>query len=95
MILNLLVKNKNVCNLWWVFSYFDWTISPSCRSVATFNMIVLDLFPTYLDNIETPTLSIEEKNFCDSDLTIDECYDTLNTFSANKTPGNDGLSVEF
>ena len=23
-------------------------------------------------------------------LTIDECYDTLKTFSANKTPGNDG-----
>ena len=50
---------------------------------------------TYLDNIEIPKLSIEEKNFCDGDLTIDECYDTLKTFSANKTPGNDGLSVEF
>ena len=50
---------------------------------------------TYLDNIEIPKLSIKEKNFCDGDLTIDECYDTLKTFSANKTPGNDGLSVEF
>ena len=46
----------------------------------------------YLDNIETPKLSIEEKNFCDCDLTIDECYDTLKTFSASKTPGNDGFS---
>ena len=50
---------------------------------------------TYLDNIEITKLSIEEKNFCDGDLTIDECYDTLKTFGANKTPGNDGLSVEF
>ena len=48
-----------------------------------------------LDNIAIPKLSIEKNNFCDVDLTIDECYDTLKTFSANKTPGDDGLSVEF
>ena len=50
---------------------------------------------TYLDTIETPKLGIEAKNFCDGDLTIDECYDTLKTFSANKAPGNNGLSVEL
>ena len=50
---------------------------------------------TYLDNIEIPKLSIEEKNFCDGDLTIDECYDTLKTVSAHKAPGNDVFSVEF
>ena len=66
--------------------------SDSYKSKSTINKS--DIL-TYLDNIEIPKLSIEEKNFCDGDLTIDECYDTLKTFSANKTPGNDRLSVEF
>ena len=50
---------------------------------------------TLLDNIKTPKLNQEEKTICDGVLTIEECYGTLKTFNANKTPGNDGLSVEF
>ena len=38
-----------------------------------------------------------EKRIMERELTIDECLATLNIkiFQKNKTPGNDGLTVEF
>ena len=50
---------------------------------------------SYLDKIETPTLNIEEQGMCDGELTIEECLSALKSFANNKSPGNDGLTVEF
>ena len=30
-----------------------------------------------------------------SDQRVGECFNTLKTFQKNKTPGNDGLTIEF
>ena len=35
------------------------------------------------------------KNVCESKLGYGECYNALQTFQNNKSPGNDGLTVEF
>ena len=41
------------------------------------------------------SLSAAENYICESSVTEDECYETILTFSNNKSPGSDGLSVEF
>ena len=37
----------------------------------------------------------EQRERCDEKLSKGECFNTLKTFQKNKTPGNDGLTVEF
>ena len=36
-----------------------------------------------------------QKEKCEGPLTLEECETSLNTFKLNKSPGNDGLTVEF
>ena len=47
----------------------------------------------FLDFI--PRLSPEMKQLCEGELSVAECYNILSTFQNNKTPGNDGLTIEF
>ena len=42
-----------------------------------------------------PRLSDFDKQSCEGELTINECKDVLKTFDNGKTPGNDGLPIEF
>ena len=49
----------------------------------------------YLKNINIPKLSTEDMNKCEGRLTKQECWDTLQSFGNNKSPGNDGLSKKF
>ena len=42
-----------------------------------------------------PKLTELEKECCDAPITIEECTDVLETFSKSKSPGNDGLTIEF
>ncbi|RUA07179.1 MAG: hypothetical protein DSY43_00385 [Gammaproteobacteria bacterium] len=42
-----------------------------------------------------PKLSEEMKRSCEGELSVNECLETLKTFSDNKSPGNDGISAEF
>ena len=42
-----------------------------------------------------PKLNEAMKETCDGQLTYSECFKVLSTFENNKTPGNDGLSIEF
>ena len=43
-----------------------------------------------------PSLVEEKKNVCEANkLGYGECYNALQTFQKNKSPGNDGLTVEF
>ena len=50
---------------------------------------------TFLKNVSMPNLTEEQREQCEKNLTIGECFNTLKTFQKNKTPGNDGLTVEF
>ena len=54
-----------------------------------------NLIATFLSQVETNTLTDEQRDALDEQLTLSECYATLKTFQKNKTPGNDGLTVEF
>lgn len=49
----------------------------------------------YLQCIETPTLTDDEKELCEGLITTEECRATIKSFKNNKTPGNDGLPIEF
>ena len=35
------------------------------------------------------------RELCKGELTFRECFDSLSSFQNNKTPGNDGLTVEI
>ena len=48
-----------------------------------------------LSEINTPTLSQKQKEQCDKMLAIEELSDSLDSMQSGKTPGNDGLTVEF
>lgn len=52
-------------------------------------------FDTFLNDIEIPKLSDENKEILDQPITKNELYKTLVSMSKNKTPGFDGLPVEF
>ena len=41
------------------------------------------------------SLTTEDQNRCDSDLTESECLKPLKTMKLDKSPGSDGLTTEF
>jgi len=41
------------------------------------------------------TISDEERKLCEGLLTAAECLESLKTMESNKTPGTDGIPVEF
>ena len=47
----------------------------------------------FTDNI--PCISEADCNLCDDDITTDECRKALDSMKLNKSPGTDGLTVEF
>ena len=49
----------------------------------------------YLSSINTKKLSEEFKNDCEGILTLEELDKSLKSFKSNKSPGNDGITVEF
>jgi hypothetical protein len=55
----------------------------------------LDACSLFLSDIDAPSLSPQQKISCDTIINIDELKNSLDTMSPDKTPGNDGLTVEF
>ena len=49
----------------------------------------------YLKSINAPTLSEIDKETCESKLTVQSCWNALNTMKNGTSPGNDGLTKEF
>ena len=49
----------------------------------------------YLADLNMPKLNEEEQNACEGLISEDECHKVLKTFQNNKSPGNDGIPVEF
>ena len=54
-----------------------------------------EMLNSFLNNSGIPKLTFNEALICDGKLTVDECYKSLQLFESNKSPGNDGLTVEF
>ena len=49
----------------------------------------------YLNHINIPKLSGDNREYCDSDLSFDEVTKAVKSLANNKTPGPDGLPTEF
>ena len=49
----------------------------------------------FLDTLNIPVISDENRQNCDRDLTMEDLEDTLSKMSTGKSPGNDGLTIEF
>ena len=49
----------------------------------------------YLRHVHVPSISEEEAESCEGMLTEAECWKVLSTMKLNRSPGSDGLSVEF
>ena len=50
----------------------------------------------FLDNSRGfPALADDSRKICEGKLGYSECFSVLGTFPKNKTPGNDGLTIEF
>ena len=50
---------------------------------------------SFLKNPDVPKLSQVDAQVCEGKLTVSECFKSLQLFQNNKSPGNDGLTVEF
>ena len=48
---------------------------------------------SFVNNI--PSLGEESKGLCEGKVTKDDCYKVLKEMKGNKSPGNDGFTVEF
>ncbi len=50
---------------------------------------------TYMDNVEAPKLNRDDSACCEGLLTVDECKRAVFKMKKNKTPGSDGLPIEW
>ena len=48
---------------------------------------------SFLHKPEIPKLTVEKKYICEGKLSVKECFDCLQSFENNKSPGNDGLTA--
>lgn len=49
----------------------------------------------FLRSVNTERLTEEQRECLDKKIAVNEYYEALKSFQKNKTPGNDGLTVEF
>ena len=50
---------------------------------------------TFLMNLNIPKLTDEQRDLCEGKIYREECKSILDSFQNNKTPGNDGIPIEF
>ena len=48
-----------------------------------------------MNSLNIPRLTDQQKLSCEGSITEEECIKALQSFQGNKTPGNDGLPIEF
>ena len=54
-----------------------------------------DSIQAFLNRLNIPKLSEEQRQSCEGRITTEECGRIIETFQNNKSPGNDGLPIEF
>ena len=64
------------------------------KSDATYTK-VSELMNNYVNDLNLPSLSEEEKTFCDSDITEEEVQQALKAMKVGSAPGTDGIPTEF
>ena len=69
--------------------YQDLYTSKNIRSNST------QTAESLLSNLDIPRLTEEQKLSCEGNITPEECAAVLESFQNNKSPGNDGIPVEF
>ncbi|KAL9964737.1 hypothetical protein ACROYT_G028417 [Oculina patagonica] len=52
-------------------------------------------FHLFTENVSFPKLSDEDRDELEGPLTLDECKTVLESFQENKSPGEDGFTIEF
>ncbi|KAK2558565.1 hypothetical protein P5673_018741, partial [Acropora cervicornis] len=52
-------------------------------------------FNDFIEDLNIPQLSGEEKSFLEKDLTINELKEALTSFADNKSPGEDAVSLNL
>ena len=55
----------------------------------------MDDIENYLQNVQLPTLSEDQQILCEGLITLAESELTLQKMKPNKSPGEDGLPIEF
>ena len=50
---------------------------------------------SFLNDLNIPTLSEDKKKICEGSILAEECFRLQDSFDNNKTPGNDGIPIEF
>ena len=55
----------------------------------------VDDINTFLDRVNLPVLTQEKQNICEDIISKQECEEALKTIKSNKSPGDDGLPIEF
>ena len=55
----------------------------------------IDLLNSFLENPEIPRLTADNALICEGKFTVAECFKSLQLLENNKSPGEDGLTVEF
>ena len=59
------------------------------------NMVDPNITEQFFSEVDIPKLSEEERLSCEGQIATEECVKALDTFENGKTPGNDGIPVEF
>ena len=50
---------------------------------------------TFLNTLQIPVISDQHKHDCEKDISVEDLKNSLFSMSGGKSPGNDGLTVEF
>ena len=54
-----------------------------------------DSIEAFLNSLNIPKLSEEQRQSCEGRISTEDCRIIIETFQNNKSPGNDGLPIEF
>ena len=55
----------------------------------------IDLLNSFLENPEIPRLTADNAQICERKFTVAECFKSVQLIKKNKSPDEDGLTVEF
>ena len=67
----------------------------TCSCYSNSNIIECDNIDNFLKNTICPKLDDNEKNSIENPITENELKKALSEFKNNKSPGTDGLVIEF
>ena len=61
------------------------------KSLGALTLILISIF----NETDMPQISDESKFLCESDITLEDAKEAINSLANNKTPGPDGIPSKF